>query len=99
MNQVASRGFNRLPKFQIARYGSQFYIRQPFGISGALFNVSQERFRSGYQWPLLTVGTQTKIDTIEVSLAGNAGQRRDQQLSQAGVSLVMSQFGNRRRSV
>src|SRR5688572_1130447 len=97
VNAVPRMRLDHLPEFKVATNRAQLHIREPFPRRTLLFQIIKKSVCTRYERSILAVRTQTQIDTIQVSLTRNTRKRRDHQLDETRVSLILRQRLDRRR--
>src|SRR5215216_679161 len=89
---------DHLSELLIASDRTQLGVSQPLPGRTLLFQVIQKTFRTGDQWPILSVRPQAHVDAIEITFSRDARESGDHQLNQARVGFVLSQCLDWRRN-
>src|SRR5262245_33055347 len=97
MNAMARMSFDHLAEFHIAAYGPEFHVCQPLPGSTVSFDVVEKTIRTLDQRAVLTVRSQTQINSIEITFTFNVRQGSKHQLGQTRISFIARQRRNRGR--
>src|SRR5689334_5415980 len=97
MNTMTRVRLDHLAQLQIASNRAQLHVSEPLPRRALFFQIIKKSISASNEWSILPVRPQTQVDAIEIPFTRDARKRRDHQLHQTRVSLVLRESLDRRR--